>query len=229
MKIIYGILNTLSFGLYDLVKKKKIYKLWQMSLIFLVVCQYFSYFNNIDVYVLTNFCLFIILILMFLSPFLFEKRISIKGQIKVSILIHVCLMFNILLVEEKITLATNQGNSMLPTIKNEQVLVLRKLDESINISRGDIVAFYLNNKLYIKRVFSISGDRVTVKYGFICNQLKCLEDKKSKDINEIEFGVPDNSFFVLGDNLSNSEDSRYFTDTFVKREDIYYVYLGALI
>lgn len=95
--------------------------------------------------------------------------------------------------------------------------------------RFDIIIFkYPDNekKLYIKRIIGLPGEKVEIKSGkvYINDSETPLDDSFCKEEPRVEdFGpyqVPEDSYFVLGDNRNRSEDSRYWVNTFVKREKI---------
>lgn len=96
-----------------------------------------------------------------------------------------------------------QGNSMEPTLSSGDLVLYLK---NIEYKKNDIVIFESNdvNMLLIKRIAATSGETVEVKDSHV------LIDKK--DIGESyyteSFVILEKEYFVLGDNLTESEDSR---------------------
>ena len=105
------------------------------------------------------------------------------------------------------------GTSMEPLLKDGQILVAIRGERFIK--QGDIVAFYYNNQVLLKRVIGLPGDAVNIdKYGNVYVNGRMLNEpyieKKSIGICDIKLPVtvPENSVFVLGDKRAVSVDSR---------------------
>ena len=104
------------------------------------------------------------------------------------------------------------GESMNPTlIEKDIVLCIRKS----NFKRGDIIAFYYNNKILIKRIIGISSDWINIdKEGNVYVNNTLLEENYVKEKKygesdiEYPYQVADDSYFVLGDKRDSSIDSR---------------------
>lgn len=104
------------------------------------------------------------------------------------------------------------GNSMSPTLQEGDVVVSVKNQE---YESGEIIAFYYNNKILIKRVIASSGQWVDIKEdGNVYVDGKLLDEpyiaeKAFGDCNiELPYQVPESRIFVLGDHRSSSVDSR---------------------
>ena len=92
--------------------------------------------------------------------------------------------------------------------------------------RFDIVVFIPpdNDKnLFIKRIIGMPGEKLEVTDGKVYINDEPLEenflDKKTYE-SMGPFYIPDGCYFMMGDNRNNSNDSRYWSNTFLKREKI---------
>lgn len=103
------------------------------------------------------------------------------------------------------------GNSMFPTLKSGQfVIAYRILCYADQVERNDIVLAQCPGslKLIIKRVVGIPGDKITISQdGIFRNNELITSCNNSCQNNEI-IVVPPGSYFLLGDNVSESIDSR---------------------
>ena len=104
------------------------------------------------------------------------------------------------------------GTSMTPTLQNDQVIICNKLAEC---QKGDVVAFYYNNKVLIKRVIGVAGDVIYISGdGVVSVNGEPLDEPYVSELAlgecdiELPYQVPDNRIFVMGDHRSVSIDSR---------------------
>lgn len=104
------------------------------------------------------------------------------------------------------------GSSMTPTLMDGNIVVTVKGTE---FETGDIIAFYYNNKILVKRVIAQPGEWVDIeKDGTVyVNNLEISEPyvngKAFGDCNiELPYQVPESRVFVMGDHREISVDSR---------------------
>ena len=113
---------------------------------------------------------------------------------------------------------------MEPTLKSDQLVMCRKRS---NFERGDIIAFYYNNKILVKRVIAVSGDMVEIKTDgtVYVNSSKIdepyVEEKSLGECNiDMPYEVPEQKVFVMGDNRATSVDSRSTTIGCISEEAV---------
>ena len=116
------------------------------------------------------------------------------------------------------------GNSMNATLNSGELVVSVK---GSSFKTGDIIAFYYNNNILVKRVIANPGDWVDIDLdgNVFVNQQQIDEpylEEKSFGEPDIDFPyqVPDDRVFVLGDNRDVSIDSRYKSVGCVSSEQI---------
>ena len=116
------------------------------------------------------------------------------------------------------------GSSMTPTLSDGNIVVSVK---SGDFQSGDIIAFYYNNKILIKRVIAGPGDWVNIEEdGMVYVNGKQLDEpylteKALGECNiELPYQVPESRLFVMGDHRSVSVDSRSTSVGCVAEEQI---------
>lgn len=104
------------------------------------------------------------------------------------------------------------GSSMSPTLQDGEIIFTLKTNK---FERGEIIAFYYNNKILVKRVIAGPGEWVnidpdgTVYIDGVALEESYLTEKAFGDTNiELPYQVPDGKYFVMGDQRSTSADSR---------------------
>ena len=127
-------------------------------------------------------------------------------------------------------------NASIPTgsmesaiMPNDRIIAFRLSYLFSDPARFDIVIFRYpddESRLYVKRIIGLPGETVNIRDGlvFIDDAETSLQDDFIRDGiawgNYGPFEVPEESFFMLGDNRGNSEDSRAWNNPFVHRSGI---------
>ena len=112
-----------------------------------------------------------------------------------------------------------EGTSMMPGLEDQERIFVNKFVYRWEpIQRGDIVVFRYprdTTKSYIKRVIGVAGDRIRIENGQVFVNDEALDEdyvpNEYADARSYpEVVVPANSYFVLGDHRTMSNDSRDF-------------------
>ena len=116
------------------------------------------------------------------------------------------------------------GHSMAPTLIEGEIVVTVKNSE---FKPGDVVAFYYNNKILVKRVIGTPGDWIEIdEEGRVRVNQILLEEPYVQEYAlgecdiEMPYQVPDGRIFVMGDNRATSVDSRSSTVGCISEEEI---------
>lgn len=118
------------------------------------------------------------------------------------------------------------GTSMIDTLHDSDIMILNKLSYKFNdIKRFDIVVVDDKEELIIKRVVGLPGEYIEYKNNKLYVNGKYIKEEFSHkytddfSINELEATkIPEDCYFVLGDNRVNSKDSRIIG--FIPKEQI---------
>lgn len=104
------------------------------------------------------------------------------------------------------------GTSMSPTLNDGDIVVLAKTDR---LETGDLCAFYYSNKILIKRVIATPGDTIWIEAdgtvflnGVILEEPYLVQKALGECDTEFPYQVPENAFFMMGDQRETSIDSR---------------------
>lgn len=117
------------------------------------------------------------------------------------------------------------GSSMTPTLQDGEIVFSVK---TADLEQGDIIAFYYNNKILVKRVIAGPGEWVdicpetgNVLINDVLLEEPYLQEKSFGDADiELPYQVPDGKIFVMGDHRSTSVDSRHTAVGCVAEEQI---------
>jgi signal peptidase I len=142
------------------------------------------------------------------------------------------------------------GPSMMPNLESGELFIIDEGDYlKEEPQRGDIVVFSFEDKpdyFYVKRVVGLPGEKVTLNREGVFiqkndDQAVKLDESYLTNIDESvrqeymykpkvakKFKVPDEKYFVLGDNRNHSFDSRSFKDPYVPKNRIKGKYLVTL-
>ncbi len=119
------------------------------------------------------------------------------------------------------------GDSMNPTLKNGDIMLLNEIGYRLNgVDRFDIVVINSGDDVIIKRVIGLPGEKVDYKDNKLyINDKEISEDFDHEVTHNFDFEeemkvkkIPTDSYFVVGDNRGNSKDSRMIG--FIKKDQI---------
>lgn len=123
------------------------------------------------------------------------------------------------------------GDSMDSNISDGDTLLVNRIVYKIRTPKeGDIVVFYPSGNSFgnysIKRIVGVPGDKLYIKDGVLyINNIAYKSAYIDDNINDAglfgtETSVPKGQYFVIGDNVNHSEDSRFSSIGFVKKSEI---------
>lgn len=152
----------------------------------------------------------------------FFKELMSWVMIFVGAFVVAYILSNFVIVNAKVP-----TGSMISTINiNDKVIGFRLSYIFSNPERGDIIMFNApdkENTIYIKRVIGLPGDVIRISNNelYINGELKeesYVKNGWRTNTGDVEYTVPKNEYFVMGDNRDNSSDSRVWGT--IKRDDI---------
>ncbi len=115
------------------------------------------------------------------------------------------------------------GTSMEPNIKEDTMVICSKTGQP---KRGDVLAFYYNNKILIRRVIGLPGDVISIdNSGNVNVNHELLQEDYVTEHTlgtcdlQFPYTVPDGEYFVMGDNRGEVVDSRVSTVGCILQEE----------
>ena len=157
-----------------------------------------------------------------------EKKISAKSEIfswiKVIVSAIIIALFVDFVIIANAVVPTGSMESTIPA--GSRIMGLRLYYNFKDPERGDIVIFkYPDDEKvdYLKRIIGLPGETVEIASGKVYIDGELLDEPYLDEEPTGDFGqyqVPEDSYFMLGDNRAVSKDSRYWTNTYVRRDKI---------
>ncbi|VEU63596.1 signal peptidase I [Mycoplasmopsis bovirhinis] len=145
-----------------------------------------------------------------------RKYFSFKKLLKSWIfwvsLSFIILLSSLLIFFEFYTIIRVNGDSMNPTLHDQQLLLAKK---SKSITYNTIAIFNFKDQLLIKRVIGLPGDNIKIQNDQLFLNGKFLLKLNNSTFDNLNLIINQNNFFALGDNLANSLDSRHFGTFFI--------------
>ena len=148
-------------------------------------------------------------------------RQSLRGTISVLVVVAA---IAVLVATLFLPILQISGDSMSPTLEHDEIVILVKTKA---FNRGDLIGFYYQGKILLKRVIALPDDEIAIDAeGDVYVNGEKLEEpyvtEKGLGDCDLEFPykVPGTGYFVLGDQRTNSVDSRNSVIGAISQDDI---------
>lgn len=134
------------------------------------------------------------------------------------------LVATILLCKYIVFFGVVPSGSMMPTILEGDIIVGNRLSTD-EIKRYDVIIFRYPDdpsQYFVKRVIGLPGEKIDIRNGTVFANGEKLKDSFVEDLSK-DYGtyiVPQESYFVMGDNRNHSNDSRFWDNKYVENDMI---------
>lgn len=121
-----------------------------------------------------------------------------------------------------------QSHSMAPTLRDGQLLFVRRRGLNYRLRRGDIVVAHSAElgRLVVKRIIGLPGEVIGFRDGAVSiDGLPLSEPYAGRSAYNNSFAVPSGHYLLLGDNRDASSDSRSWREPYLARAEI----LGTIV
>ena len=148
-------------------------------------------------------------------------RQALRGTISVLIVVAA---IAVLITTLFLPILQISGDSMAPTLEHDEIVILLK---TTSLDRGDLIGFYYQGKILLKRVIALPEETVVIDGdGNVYVNEQLLEEPYVTDNSlgdcdlEFPYTVPGDGYYVMGDKRTNSNDSRNSGIGNIKLDDI---------
>ncbi len=156
-----------------------------------------------------------------------NKTSSFREMLKVILYaVIIAVVLKLYVVDTRVIIS----GSMLPTIEISDRVILNRLAYIGDLApqRGDIIVFTseeesISNDDLIKRVIGLPGETVEIQNGLVYIDGESLSEDYISEAPNYEYGpvtVPEDSYFLLGDNRNISFDSHLWSNPFILEDEI---------